>query len=186
MKRVTSLGNPGDTALLFRAIRMAMTPKVLGSVDDFDVFNESVFNRIYDEKTTLIDIFKKCAKRDAICSEWVSNFNITFDMGYPYLKKSLNQTHDINLAIVSTFLYILSEIPDSLIIRKCGYEKALEVSKRAKSIMDLGGAFSELGFKMIRQLDLDLQSKGGNINPGTSADLTASSIFIALLEGWRP
>jgi triphosphoribosyl-dephospho-CoA synthetase len=39
---------------------------------------------------------------------------------------------------------------------------------------------------MLWELDGELQEAGGVLNPGTTADLTAASIFVALLEGWRP
>jgi triphosphoribosyl-dephospho-CoA synthetase len=40
--------------------------------------------------------------------------------------------------------------------------------------------------KELKILDSELQRAGGGLNPGTTADLTASSIFVLLLEGWRP
>jgi triphosphoribosyl-dephospho-CoA synthetase len=39
---------------------------------------------------------------------------------------------------------------------------------------------------MMLALDDELHATGGALNPGTTADLTAASIFVALLEGWRP
>jgi len=40
--------------------------------------------------------------------------------------------------------------------------------------------------ELVRSLDEELHTAGGLLNPGTTADLTAASIFVSLLAGWRP
>ena len=124
--------------------------------------------------------------RDSICNEWVSDFSITFNVGLPFLKGRFNDSGDPNVSIVDTFLYILARQPDSLIVRKAGQEKATIVSERARNILDEGGSGSEQGLRILWELDDELQEARGALNPGTTADLTAASIFVALLEGWRP
>ena len=37
----------------------------------------------------LLDVFHRCAGRDSICDEWISDFRITFEVGHPYLMGSL-------------------------------------------------------------------------------------------------
>jgi triphosphoribosyl-dephospho-CoA synthase len=184
--RVLDRTTPDDVVSVYDAIRMAMTPEVLGEVEELDVRDDSAPSRIKEEVLTLKDVFQRCAERDSICGEWVTDFETTFEAGYPHLKKSLESSDDVNSAVVDTFLFILSERPDSLIRRKSGIEQAVEVSERAKLILDEGGSSSTRGMEMLRQLDFELQRAGGGLNPGTTADLTAASIFVALLEGWRP
>lgn len=177
---------PDDAQAVYEAIRLAMTPRVLGEVEDLDVRDDSALIRIQKEGLTLKDVFKRCAERDSICREWVTDFEATFDLGYPYLVKSLGSAGDVNTAVVDTFLFILSKLPDSLIRRKRGLEWALKVSERAKLTLDEGGSGSVNGKEMLIHLDDELQGAGGDLNPGTTADLTAASLFVALLEGWRP
>jgi triphosphoribosyl-dephospho-CoA synthase len=81
---------------------------------------------------------------------------------------------------------ILSKHHDSLIKRKRGLEKAEEISHRAQRILDVGGAATCEGKRMLTELDDELQKEGGSMNPGTTADLTATALFILLLTGWRP
>ena len=116
----------------------------------------------------------------------MTDFKITFDVGYPYLSSLLNTKRSINSSIIDTFLHILSQTPDSLIIRKSGLENANYVSRRAREILKVGGSSSQRGLDMLLVLDEELHSKGGDLNPGTTADLTSASIFVTLLEGWRP
>ena len=93
------------------------------------------------------------------------------------------QTNDINIATVNTFLKILSEHPDTLIIRKAGLDKALWVTERAAEIVECGGISAKKGFKLAQKLDKMLQKKDGLLNPGTTADITAGIILCALLFG---
>jgi len=186
LRKVLDHTTPDDVVVVYEAIRMAMSPRVLGEVEDLDVRDESALSRIRDEGLTLKDVFHRCADRDTICREWFTDFETTFEVGYPYLKEALWNRDDINSAVVDTFLFILSGQPDSLIRRKSGLEKAQEVSEQARLILDEDGSRTAKGGKLLRQLDKELQAAGGDLNPGTTADLTAASIFVALLEGWRP
>jgi triphosphoribosyl-dephospho-CoA synthase len=175
-----------DVVHVYEAIRLAMTPRALGEAEELDVRDDASLGRIRDEGMTLLDVFRRCAGRDSICDEWVSDFRITFEVGHPHLKRALEETGDVNTSAVDTFLSILAGHPDSLIVRKAGRERAEEVSERARMILDEGGSGSERGLDELRELDVELQMAGGELNPGTTADLTAASIFVALLEGWRP
>lgn len=177
---------PEDAVTIVEAIRMAMTPRVLGVVEELDVRDESTLNRIRSEKLKPKDLFLRCADRDSICTEWVTDFETAFEIGHPYLRRSLEGSDDINSAVVDTFLFILSNRSDSLIARKSGLKRAEEVSDRARRILVQGGSRSSEGGEMIRQLDRELQGARGALNPGTTADLAAASLFVALLEGWRP
>jgi triphosphoribosyl-dephospho-CoA synthase len=186
LSHVMDSTTPEDAVAVYEAIRQAMTPRVLGEVEDLDVLDDSAPDRIRDEGLSLKDVFRRCSDRDSICSEWVTDFEITFETGYPYLKRTLEGSDDVNYAVVDTFLHILTSHPDSLIRRKSGLERAEEVSKKAQLILDAGGSRATKGGDMLRQLDDELQGAGGDLNPGTTADLTAASIFVVLMEGWRP
>jgi triphosphoribosyl-dephospho-CoA synthase len=185
LELVTRSTTPEDAALVYEAIRTAMTPRVLGEVDELDVYDPDSTSELVEKGLTLLDVFGLCSERDHICREWTSGFNVTFDEGYPHMKAALGSA-DVNTAVVNTFLHILSGNPDSLIARKSGAALAEEVSGRAQRILEEGGCGSEAGGEMLLELDDELAEAGGALNPGTTADLTASSLFVALLEGWRP
>jgi triphosphoribosyl-dephospho-CoA synthase len=177
---------PQDSVNIYRAIDVAMSADNLGAVDQLDVTDTSSLDIILEEELTPLDIFNECEGRDDICSEWVTGFEVTFTEGYPFLRGRLDEGAIINDATVDTFLKILSEHPDSLIQRKSGIEEASAVSEQAKIIIQTGGASTEDGLKMIYELDEELGKENGSLNPGTTADLTAASLFLILLSGWRP
>ena len=188
-KSLTSIiegATPRDSVNIYRAIEMAMSAENLGTVEQLDVTDASSLDIIRDEGLSPLDIFNECRGRDTICSEWVTGFNVTFTEGYPFLRERLDDGANINHATVDTFLKILSEHPDSLVQRKRGIEDAFALSERARAIVQTEGASSQAGMKMINELDDELRKGNGFLNPGTTADLTAASLYLLLLSGWRP
>ncbi len=186
LRKITSNTYSEDVIFVFNAIRGSMTEKTLGQVNEFDVNDEKSLVMINKNNLNLKEIFKLCEKRDMICHEWTSDFDITFNHSYPYLKNQISNNPNINTATINTFLYILSKYPDSLIVRKSGIEKAKLITEKAREILKVGGYSTSIGQEMVRDLDIELHKEKGMLNPGTSADLTASSLFLLLLEGWRP
>jgi triphosphoribosyl-dephospho-CoA synthase len=173
-----------DAVHLYEAIDVAK-PSGLGGAPDLNVNDPASKTRILKENVSLYEVFKIAAGYDDICSEWVNNYPITFDLAYPYLLKQLKRG-DLNMAIVHTFLKVLSEHPDTFIARKVGAEKAREISLDAKKILELGGVETSEGRKSILELDRKLRVSGNLLNPGTTADITAAALALCTLSGYRP
>ena len=173
-----------DSVHLYEAIAIA-NPSGLNKSADFDVNDPASKQRLIQENVTLLQVFKIGADYDDISNEWVSNFSVTFDLGYPFLKEQL-KTKALNTAIVHTFLKILSERPDTFIARKVGRQKAIEISADAKAVLDLGGLETEKGTKSLREFDQKLRQTQNKCNPGTTADLTATALALCTLSGYRP
>jgi triphosphoribosyl-dephospho-CoA synthase len=173
-----------DAVYLYEAIDVAK-PSGLGGAPDLDVNDPASKTRILKENVSLYEVFKIAASYDDICSEWVNNYSITFDLAYPYLMQQLERG-DLNTAVVHTFLKILSEHPDTFIARKVGVEKAQEISLDAKKILKLGGLETSEGKKNIFEFDRKLRESGNQLNPGTTADLTAAALALCTLCGYRP
>jgi triphosphoribosyl-dephospho-CoA synthase len=173
-----------DSVNLYKAIDLAK-PSGLGGAPNFDVTDPESKKRLLEEGIPLIEVFKISAGYDDICSEWVNNYTITFDLAFPYLTTQLERT-DLGVAVVQTFLKIMSEHPDTFIARKANVKRAREISLEAKKILDLGGLETLEGKKRIVKLDSILRASGNRLNPGTTADLTAAALALCVLEGYRP
>jgi triphosphoribosyl-dephospho-CoA synthase len=173
-----------DAVSLYEAIDVAK-PSGLGDAPDLDVTDPASKARLLADNVSLFEVFKLAAGYDDICSEWVRNYPITFDLAYPYLTAQLERG-DLNAAVVQTFLKILSEHPDTFIARKAGVEKARVVSLEAKKVLERGGLETEAGRASIRELDKRLRESGNLLNPGTTADLTAAALALCTLSGYRP
>lgn len=172
-----------DTINLFKAIQLA-NPGGLGQVDKFDV-GQTQPSTLKNERINLYEIFRMSSDRDNIAKEWITEFQITFEVGYPFFKKVFLETEDINIAVVHCFLKILATYPDTLICRKHGTALAERVSHEAKEILEKGGLLTNKELLWNFDQELRKQYEHVKINPGTSADLTAGAIMVALLEGLR-
>lgn len=186
IKKVIELATPDDSINIYQAIEKAMPTKNLGRTEKLDIKNKESIKKIKDENITPLQIFQLCKDRDQICHEWVTGFETVFQMGYPYIKKRINYGASVNSAIVDTFLHLLSRNHDSLIARKRGIAAAEKISKRAKRILEHGGIDTEEGKRQLWMFDEELKKENGGLNPGTTADITAASVFVLLLSGWRP
>jgi triphosphoribosyl-dephospho-CoA synthase len=185
MRLVTSSTTPKDAVDVYDAIEIA-GPTGLGKAPDLDVNDPASKNRILEEKVSLYEVFKIAEPYDTICSEYVNNYHVTFDLAYPSLSKHLDQTSDPSSATIQTFLEVLAKVPDTFIARKTNIQKAREVSLRAKEVVELGGVETPAGRKALDKLDRELRKQSNFLNPGTTADIIAAALAIKVLAGYRP
>jgi triphosphoribosyl-dephospho-CoA synthase len=185
LKAIIEATTPKDTINLYEAIKIA-NPSGLGKAPNLDVNDPNSINRILTEKIPLLQVFKIAESYDNICSEWVNNYPITFDFAHPLLKNQINQTGNLDTAIIHTFLKVLSKYPDSFIARKAGLNKAREVSLMAHEVLKLGGLNTSSGREKLHQFDLFLRKSDSLLNPGTTADIIAAALALCILEGYRP
>jgi triphosphoribosyl-dephospho-CoA synthase len=165
---------PTDGQKVYEAIRAA-APGGLGEADQLDV-------RTTRERIPLLQAMRIAMTRDAIASEYATDFEITFTIGAPALTRCVKESSDPEASIIQTYLTLLSRIPDSLIARKCGGQEARKVSSQAGQILGLGGAFTQVGHRKLARWDRALRKGGNRLNPGTTADLTAAALFVVMQE----
>lgn len=183
LSNVLKSTTPEDALNVYDAILIA-DPAGLAGVDELDVKNEASKNRIKKERISLYEIMNISSKWDNISREWVTDMEITFEFGYPLVKKLYGKTKNMNTTTVQSFLEILSKYPDTFVQRIHGKEIAEKVSKKARAIIKKGGMLTSSGRALIIKFDEELRKK--RINPGTTADLTASSLMLAILDGLIP
>jgi triphosphoribosyl-dephospho-CoA synthase len=167
-----------DARLTYEAIRLA-SPAGMGTVQHHDLQEPDV-------DITLREAMDQARDRDALAREYVTDFEITFEVGLNALQRILEQGTGMSEAVIQTFLTILTQVPDTLIARKNGMDVARKVSERAGQVLKCGGIFSVKGKAEIKKFDLDLRDKGHTLNPGTTADLTAAVLFAYLVENDLP
>lgn len=161
-----------DARLAYEAVRLAGMGG-LGQVNKEDVSQAP--------SIALYQAMELARDRDSIAREYVTDFAITFQLGYPTLKETGQTADSLTMAIVQTYLTILKHVPDTLIARKRGMKKARQVSGWAGEVLSPGGVYTPEGKKKIEELDRSLRKEGNALNPGTTADLTAAAIFLFLL-----
>ena len=176
---------PEDAVAVYDAIA-STNPGGLNKSSELDVTDPNSKKQILENGITLLDTFKIASAYDSIASEWVNNYPITFDLGYPYFIKQIKKTGDINTSTVHVFLKILSEVPDTFIIRKVGETKAESVSSDSKKILKEGGLTTQSGRNLLNKLDGKLRDKNHHLSPGTTADLTEAVLALNNLNGYKP
>ncbi|MGQ9459846.1 MAG: triphosphoribosyl-dephospho-CoA synthase [Candidatus Bathyarchaeaceae archaeon] len=176
---------PMDAVDVYDAILVAK-PRGLGKAPKLDVTDPASKQKILEDHVTLFEVFKIASEYDSVASEWVNNYPVTFDLGYPYFVQQLEETEDINKATVHTFLKILSEVPDTFIARKVGLAKAKEISAEARQALEKGGLTTRSGRSYLLRFDKKLRDPAHKLSPGTTADLTEAVLAISILGGYRP
>jgi triphosphoribosyl-dephospho-CoA synthase len=169
-----------DSRAVFEAIRLAR-PSGLGEVPDQDVWQEPTL--------PLPEVMALAADRDLIARQYVNDFDDVFQIGVPTLLESprrcvlpplLGSPPDelvpgFEEAIVQCHLRLLAELGDSHIARRCGQVVSDEARQRAAEV--LAGRLSWAEF------DAWLRSESPRRNPGSTADLTAAALFVAIRSG---
>jgi triphosphoribosyl-dephospho-CoA synthase len=184
IKKIIEDSTVQDTIDLYEAIRIS-NPGGLGTVEKYDINDDASIKHLKKDNINLKVIFEISKNYDLISSEYANNFTIILNEGVPYFLEAYKEFKDLNIAIVNTFLMLLSTHIDSLIMRKSGKSSSEYVSNIARKILEKGGISTKKGLKIAFRYDKKLQKKDGKLNPGTTADLLAGVIFCALIFGIR-
>ncbi|MCP8314444.1 MAG: triphosphoribosyl-dephospho-CoA synthase [archaeon] len=164
-----------------------------------DLMNIDIKRKIVEQKLSLYELMKVSSEWDNVAKELTTGMKISFNLGYKTLLDVYEKTGDINIATVHTFLTILAKYPDTLIARKAGLKhtqdireavkigliEAKKFSRKAERILRLGGLISMNGKRALNRFDKKLRDPKNKFNPGTTADIVASSLMIAILCGMR-
>ena len=162
-----------DARHAFEAIRLAH-PGGLGNANEQDVRSEP--------SVTLLEAMRLAADRDLIARQYANGFADILDFGVPAFLDAWQRFGTIEAAIVDLQLRWLAEHPDSLIVRKCGLAVAEGIRSQASEVLKRGGISTSEGRRAGVALDRHLRSEGNTLNPGTTADLIAACLFVALRE----
>ena len=141
--------------------------------DDLDVRKGADAIPVLEERDlTLRDVMDLSKERDANAREWVD--------GYPRVFEAADRIRSYDGPVVdraaTAFLILLAESPDTLVAVQHGDSVAEEVQERAAEFIAQDAPGDE-----IDAFADELVSRG--VNPGTTADLTAAALFVALERG---
>ena len=170
----TTVADARDAYVAIRSV----APGGLGRASDQDVAGTPT--------ATLRDAMALARYRDAIAREYASDFETTFEIGAPGLRRALSDGLVWREAVVEVYLALLATSPDTHIARKLGTDAAVTVQRRARAVLTAGGVRTMAGRDATAALDRELRDEANTLNPGATADLTGAAIYVVLLEGgWR-
>ena len=157
--------NDDDGELIFMAIQRA-TAGGMGTTQQLDV----------GQTHTSVDILQamELAKtRDRIGLQYSDGYRDLICHITPVLLRAIQSTGDVLSGICHAHVHLLKEAPDTLIARKNGIEVASNVQQRA-SVVD------PFDPESMESFDQYLRANGHQLNPGTTADLLAASLYLIL------
>lgn len=139
----------------------------VGETDyEYDVRDPEARERVVEDGVTLYEVMEASASRDGIADEWTSGFGRTFHAG----SRLVGRPGGTREAVLAAYVDLLSEEPDTLVAERRGKEKAREVTRLARE---------------LPPDELDERLANEDINPGTTADIVAGAVFVALRRGWH-
>ncbi len=139
-------------------------------LEDLDVRRgRDAVETVRDRELTLADLMELSADRDGVAAEWTSGFERSFAAA-EWLLEADGPVYKRTSRI---FLRLLAAEPDTFVVTRNGKAVAEEVTQRAQAVLDGGEDPEELATEFVDR----------DINPGTTADLTAAALFIALERG---
>jgi triphosphoribosyl-dephospho-CoA synthase len=161
-----------DAREAYQAIRAA-NPGGLGEAPAHDVRSEP--------DVTLLEAMRAAETRDRIAWNYTHDFDDIFRLGLKWFEQATERWNDPAWAAARVYLGFLAHVPDTLIERKFGDRVASRVREEARPI-ESGLTECQSPDAMIAPLTaFDRALKERGLNPGTSADLTVATLFVAKL-----
>lgn len=167
VSRVLDCTTVEDCHLVYEAIRAAR-PGGLGSAERQDVAAPPT--------VALFEAMRLAADRDAVARQYATGFADVFSFATRF---SAHDLPALEHEIVSVHLEMVAAGLETLIARKCGMEVAAEAARRA-------GEADGAARPALAEFDSWLRGDGNRRNPGTTADLIAAALFVAIREGRIP
>lgn len=128
-----------------------------------------VESTLRERDLTLFDVMELSADIDGVSREWTQEFSRSFGTA-DWIEE---REGPVSERASDAFLRLLASEPDTFIVKRHGHTTATEVVERAQDALDGAIDPDELAAEFVRR----------GINPGTTADITAAGLFIALERG---
>ena len=159
-----------DVLDIYAAIKQA-TAGSLGRRDKYDIHNvppQSIREAMRYAATT--------EPQDTIAALWGFGYQSLWDTAVSDLQNYETHAARWEQSIITTALAQLARTPDSLITRRYGRQKSLQVSSEAAALLSLP---EQERLSAIEAFDWRLRHPC-RINPGTTADLVAAALYVHL------
>jgi triphosphoribosyl-dephospho-CoA synthase len=121
---------------------------------------------------TLFDVMDRSVPGDDVAREWVTGFERSFEAA----ERLVAADGPVLDRTAAVFLSLLAERADTLVANRRGEAAAAEVTERAAELVEQDALRTDR--EAVEAFADELVGRG--INPGTTADVTAAGLFIAL------
>lgn len=172
--RILSSLGADDARNVYDAIRLSMAGG-LGEVAEADIRGPA--------PDDLLAAMRLAEDRDAVARQYTRGFVDVLERVVPSLAQGVEHGWPLEDTVVHAHVGLMATLPDSLIARKCGVTMAKESADRAACVVACDDPSRDDYQQALSELDFWLRSDGHRRNPGTTADLVAAGLFLALRDG---
>ena len=169
LKQVLADMDQQDAVDMFAAIRLAQ-PGGLGKAEQHDV-NEVA-------TCTVLEAMQLASHRDNVALQYINHYQHLFEQGLPTIRGFVNSWNSVEWAIVACHMEFMASLPDSHIVRKHGMQVAEKIRKQSGAIKKTFTSYKDPQAARDLLMDFDERLKTKKINPGTTADLTTTSLLV--------
>jgi len=167
--RATTVEDAADFYRAFEHVDVAVDDPPEG-MEPLDVRRGSeAVPALRERDLTLYDIMEQSADVDGVAAEWTGQFSRVFDAAAAIL----DDEGPVPERASRVFLDLLATEVDTFVVTRNGRDAAEEVQRRAQAVLDGEEDPTELADELVAR----------DINPGTTADLVAGALFVALERG---
>ena len=139
-------------------------------LDDLDVRRGGdATDALRRRETTLYDVMELSADGDGVAAEWTNGFERSFEVA----EWLLADEGPVYRRASRAFLRLLADEEDTFVVTRNGPDAAAEATRRARAVLRGEEDAEKLAEEFVDR----------NVNPGTTADLTAAGLFVALQRG---
>lgn len=176
LQRVLQQTTVDDAANVYASIRL-VKPAGMGERSEHDISQAP--------QITLLEAMQLASTHDEIGRQYHEGYARLFDVALPLYLEQRQRWERPAWALTAVYLYWLSSVPDSHIVRKYGLQVALEVQQIAEQHYQSLLALDNPKTYLPALLSWDQSLKNARLNPGTSADLTVITAMLALMQATR-
>jgi triphosphoribosyl-dephospho-CoA synthetase len=105
---------------------------------------------------------------------------IVKNQGLPCFQEALEAGLTLNDALIHALIGMMCKVQDTTVLNRHSLLVLIELQESAKSILRAGGMLTDIGRKLIEELDREYIKR--RISPGGSADLLAIVYFLYCLQ----
>ena len=168
-----------DAIYLTKAINLAQAGGLENKATKFDVNDDDIISNLKEDDVSMYQLLEMSSDYDKISYELTNKLPVVLGYGLPTFKKYDNKypKNDVTLEV---YLEILSSINDTLISRKYGEEISDKISLKAEHIKNNTQIATDERRREMEKFDKFLRKN--KYNPGTTADFTAATLFVSLVD----
>lgn len=161
--------NQQDALDMFAAIKLAQ-PGGLGKVEQHDVNEKAT--------CTVLEAMQLASHRDSVALQYINDYQQIFAQGLATIRGFVHSWNSVEWATVACHMEFMASMQDSHIARKHGEQVAETIRKQSGAIRDTFIKFKNPQAAKDLLLDFDVRLKIKKINPGTTADLTTTTLLV--------